>query len=40
MFEKIRKMRSNMAIYITSSVVTLLAVFGISVCISGLPPLW
>ena len=36
MFEKIRKMRSNMAIYITSSVVTLLAVFGISVCISGI----
>ena len=36
MLEKIRKIRSNMAIYITSSVVSLLVLFGISVCISGI----
>ena len=36
MLEKIRKIRSNMAIYITSSVVSLLALFGIIVCISGI----
>lgn len=36
MLEKIRKMRSNMAIYITSSVVSLLVLFGIIVCISGI----
>ena len=36
MIEKIRKIRSNMAIYITSSVVSLLALFGIIVCISGI----
>ena len=36
MLEKIRKLRSNMAIYITSGVVCLLALFGIIVCISGI----
>lgn len=36
MLEKIRKIRSNMAIYITSSVVSLLVLFGIIVCISGI----
>lgn len=36
MLEKIRKIRSNMAIYITSSVVSLLVLFGISVCTSGI----
>ena len=32
MLEKIRKLRSNMAVYITSGVVCLLALFGIIVC--------
>ena len=36
MLEKIRKLRSNMAVYITSGVVCLLALFGIIVCISGI----
>ena len=36
MLEKNRKIRSNMAIYITSSVVSLLVLFGIIVCISGI----
>ena len=36
MLEKIRKIRSNMAIYITSCVVSLLVLFGIIVCISGI----
>ena len=36
MLEKVRKLRSNMAVYITSGVVCLLALFGIIVCISGI----
>lgn len=36
MLEKVRKLRSNMAVYITSSVVSLLVLFGIIVCISGI----